>query len=843
MDFVKDNNSGAFHLIAFPEALFVERCVFLSLFASRPSLSSILVIRCVQVMLVEGDECSKVEDDGLREDAALEGPPEQSVIEQAVLKHYDEHKGEDDTDTESDEGAMPRGAGPKGHGSPMRTGRYEKERDLCDGAGICSVGRWPPWRRPTTRDGRVLALRSALRRAVLRTVDQADGGLTGLFGRIATGQLRVSPFSDSLRSEIADYAVSLFSDDDEGGAAPRAGDLDQPLRVRLIQALQRAVGDPDPQAMDHFARGIRLGVGVRMPRTPAVYARKTRWRLPEQASADCDRPTEGASVWRDNYRSAKLCAEAVAKQLDEHHQRGLSLRLEPAEARRRFPDLRVSSLGAVAKMGEAGSEPSIRLVLDGSHGVDINTSIRVRDQDRCPTAADVKRQQREQGLDRRGLGLAVDVSEAHRLPRVHPEDWKFQGCRAWEGGAVYIYLVGVFGIASIAYWWSRLGGAVLRILHGLTDADMRLWIMMMADDIKVESTSETPALTLLFVLLAIEVMGIPLTWRKVHGGESLRWIGYQVDVSGLRLGITESRASWSVAWCSRLVRDGQCRLDDFRSGIGRLGFVTGALEYERPFLAPLFAFAARHSNTSLARLPLYVVSVLRHLAGRFEHRRMYPSTVRRSKAREPFRVDACADENGIGVGGWLPTRNEAGQLSTKDSPWFAVKLDQNNAPWAYSRGEPYRSIAALEAFGVLLALLAFASEDKQNCDTTVVIGGLTDNKGNSYVLNRLMTTKFPLCAVVMELAAQMEKTNSRISLDWAPRELNKEADDLSNEIFDAFSTTNRVNLSICDYPWIVLNDLMLHGASFVKEKALRPPLTESIPGRAKKRPLRETDPW
>ena len=144
---------------------------------------------------------------------------------------------------------------------------------------------------------------------------------------------------------------------------------------------------------------------------------------------------------------------------------------------------------------------------------------------------------------------------------------------------------------------------------------------------------------------------------------------------------------------------------------------------------------------------------------------------------------------------------------------------------------------------MLLALLAFASEDKQNCDTTVVIGGLTDNKGNSYVLNRLMTTKFPLCAVVMELAAQMEKTNSRISLDWAPRELNKEADDLSNEIFDAFSTTNRVNLSICDYPWIVLNDLMLHGASFVKEKALRPPLTESIPGRAKKRPLRETDPW
>ena len=122
---------------------------------------------------------------------------------------------------------------------------------------------------------------------------------------------------------------------------------------------------------------------------------------------------------------------------------------------------------------------------------------------------------------------------------------------------------------------------------------------------------------------------------------------------------------------------------------------------------------------------------------------------------------------------------------------------------------------------MLLALLAFAGEDTQNCDATVVIGGLTDNRGNSYVLNRPMTTKFPLCAVVMELAAQMERTNSRIALDWAPRKLNTEAGDLSNEVFDAFSAANRVRLSIIDYPWIVLNDLMEHGVNFEKEGAER----------------------
>ena len=184
---------------------------------------------------------------------------------------------------------------------------------------------------------------------------------------------------------------------------------------------------------------------------------------------------------------------------------------------------------------------------------------------------------------------------------------------------------------------------------------------MMADDIKVESTSETPALTLLFVLLTIELLGVPLAWRKVHGGEDLRWIGYQVDVTCLRLGITESRARWSVEWFSRLVRDGQCRIDDFRSGIGRLSFVAGALEFERLFLAPLFAFAARYRDSSSVGLPLYVATVLRHLSQRFELRRMYPSTVRRVRTRGPFRVDACADESGIGVGGWLPTRDRAGR--------------------------------------------------------------------------------------------------------------------------------------------------------------------------------------
>ncbi len=332
-------------------------------------------------------------------------PPElEEIRNEAKMQIENRQEKREDSDTEPDEGALPHGAGPRGHGPPLRTGKFERERGLCDGAGICSLGRWPPWHRPATRDNRILALRAALRRTVLDTLGSTVGGLDGLFGRLAGGQLQSSPFSDAVKSDLAEYAMSLFDADGHGGARPRDGDVPQPVRVRLLQALQRAVDDPDPTAMDHFARGVRLGVGTRLPRTPAVYARKTRWRMAEQASADFNDEVSTESVWRENYRSAKQCAEAVERQLEKHHGRGLARKVAAERAELEYPGIRVSSLGAVAKLTEAGAEPNIRLVLDGSHGVATNTAIRVRDQDRCPTAADVKRQQRCQASTRRGLG-------------------------------------------------------------------------------------------------------------------------------------------------------------------------------------------------------------------------------------------------------------------------------------------------------------------------------------------------------------------------------------------------------------------------------------------------------
>ena len=69
---------------------------------------------------------------------------------------------------------------------------------------------------------------------------------------------------------------------------------------------------------------------------------------------------------------------------------------------------------------------------------------------------------------------------------------------------------------------------------------------------------------------------------------------------------------------SRLIRDKTTRNYDFRGGLGRAGFVVSALELERPFLAPLYSFAAIGSPTAYRTLPVYVLLVLEHLVRRLK---------------------------------------------------------------------------------------------------------------------------------------------------------------------------------------------------------------------------------
>ena len=66
---------------------------------------------------------------------------------------------------------------------------------------------------------------------------------------------------------------------------------------------------------------------------------------------------------------------------------------------------------------------------DGTHGVNINQAIKVRDQGAAPGAPDVKRAMKDEADVQAALFvLVVDIEGAHNLVPVREEDWRHQCC-------------------------------------------------------------------------------------------------------------------------------------------------------------------------------------------------------------------------------------------------------------------------------------------------------------------------------------------------------------------------------------------------------------------------------
>ena len=136
---------------------------------------------------------------------------------------------------------------------------------------------------------------------------------------------------------------------------------------------------------------------------------------------------------------------------------------------------------------------------------------------------------------------------------------------------------------------------------------------------------------------------------------------------------------------------------------------------------------------------------------------------------EVFRLDAKAAGNEVVIGGWI-FRNGT---STKDAKWFSESLTKSNASWPFARGEPFRVVASLELLGVLVGVMALMPEDewRRPLDSTsmITIGCATDNQGNSFLFDKLMTTRYPFGLILIELSLQLSLRRMALRAEWVPR--------------------------------------------------------------------------
>ena len=269
----------------------------------------------------------------------------------------------------------------------------------------------------------------------------------------------------------------------------------------------------------------------------------------------------------------------------------------------------------------------------------------------------------------------------------------------------------------------------------------------------------------------------------------------------------------------KLISDKSVRICGFVDGLGRASFVYGALEFDKPFLAPLYSFASHYSMSSVRPLPLYVMVTLKHLADRLELRRHYCCSATQASWESAWRVDAQASKDGVGVGGWWPYTS-MGILSQRSRVGSPV-ISRKSRYCAFQKGinEAYRFIASLEALAVLAALVLFAPYLFDSPSRpTLLIPAWTDNQSNGFSLNKLLTTKFPLCAVIMELAVRMEEAKARVDVHWTPRDRNAEADRLANGDCSGFDPALRLDLDWAHIKWRVLDKLIATGQAFHAQK-------------------------
>ena len=127
----------------------------------------------------------------------------------------------------------------------------------------------------------------------------------------------------------------------------------------------------------------------------------------------------------------------------------------------------------------------------------------------------------------------------------------------------------------------------------------------------------------------------------------------------------------------------------------------------------------------------------------------------------------------------------------------------------------------------------------------------TDNLGNTFLLDRLLTTKYPLGVVLMEVAFQCRKRNLVLRANWVPRLENQEADDLTNMEFKSFDPRRRLAVDLDSLKFGVLDRLFAEGDRYVAELAELKAMAASTAASGRERrhkkmqgeTLRERDQW
>jgi len=736
-----------------------------------------------------------------------------------------------------------------GTGLPRRIFSMGRWHEFHDGGGLCSPGRFEKDQRSFPKGKRWDNLREELERIVLG--DCSEVKVMKMLLSICCGKQEL--FDVEILTKVR-TAIHLWLGRQSGDYPTEKGLVQadgQPFYLTILRFLLREGNDPDFAVMDEYETGVNLGVTSPLPHTPAVFELQEKWRLKDDILSE--------ACWMNpNYSSLDEHKEVIKAQLIEDEAEGLMGRMSLKELKNCYKDdFAISALSALKE------KDKVRLLHDGSHVTRVNHKIKCRDKQRCPGP-------REKAFllngykDRGAIAFSAlgDVGKAHRRVKVRREDWGWMACtledlskreaHEIDSAEIWYNRVGTFGLSSASYWWSRLGACLIRAMYILLGPSRTLDSLLYADDLELIAENKREKISVLLGLIYLLAIGTPLKWSKFRCGFGLDWVGYYFCHRSHSIGLSETRAQWIILWIGSTLKAGSIIAGDFSAGLGRLNFAAMALIYEKPFLGILYAWSASigHSGTLIVRIPWACRMVLYWLAkrikeenGRLQAARTISQNPQFSVQQELFRSDAKATADGAWLGGW----EFRGGQKVSEAKWWAFEVKSDVFPWLFCKKDPKRIIAALEMLATIVCIMVFGSEGSfTGCFT-----GGTDNQSNTFASRKLLSTKFPLTILIMELSEQLRVRNSALSLRWVPREQNQDADDLTNLNFSKFDEKHRIPLEPAKLDFLVLGELNRAAGELykdlLKEKenklANGPNHKNAAPKRNVTERLKWKDPW
>ena len=123
----------------------------------------------------------------------------------------------------------------------------------------------------------------------------------------------------------------------------------------------------------------------------------------------------------------------------------------------------------------------------------------------------------------------------------------------------------------------------------------------------------------------------------------------------------------------------------------------------------------------------------------------------------------------------------------------------------------------------------------------------TDNKGNTYIVSKLASTKWPITTLLIELSEQLRIRSALMELTWRNRNDNVEADALTNQDYTGFDERLRISCDFKNIKWLVLPEIMGLSVDLyreVQEQRLQAKSSKiRRPKTSGRRGLKWTDPW